>query len=230
MELLVPIPVDMDPDALAKELHVDRIGAWDPFQSAFEAAAETIAPRAGYTVQFVEERTGDGVVIDGVRFSSRVLSKNLEDVGRVFPYVTTIGDALELRLDSGRDLLENYYLDAISNMVLIRARTHLEEVLRRRFALGGLSFMSPGSLKDWPIQEQKPLFSFFDDAAHILGVTLAENCLMSPKKSVSGIYFPTSTHFFSCQLCPRVRCVGRKAPYSRELAEEYGIAQEKEAP
>lgn len=228
MEVLDPIPVELDADALGKALQVERTGGWNQFQSAFEAAVETIAPKAGYTTQYVEARSSDGVTIGGIYFQSRILGKNLEHVGRVFPYVTTIGAALELRLESMNDLLEKYYLDAIGNAALMQAREHLEETLRSRYALDGLSFMSPGSLEDWPIQEQKPLFSFLQGAVRAIGVTLTENCLMIPKKSVSGIYFPSKTTFYNCQLCPRHRCVGRKAPYSQRLAREYGIPGEKE--
>jgi len=42
-------------------------------------------------------------------------------------------------------------------------------------------------------------------------------------KSVSGIYFPTETRFYNCQLCPRDTCMGRKAAYSSELAAAYGV-------
>lgn len=225
MEVLDAVPIDLDVDALAQALHVKRTGAWGPFQSAFEIARHRIAAKAAYAIQYVEARSGDGVVIAGVCFKSRVLQKNLEDVRRVFPYVVTIGGALEEKADRVNDLLEKYYLDAIGNIALIHARESLEETLRSRFALDGLSFMSPGSLEDWPIEQQKPLFSFLDGVERSIGVNLTERCLMIPKKSVSGIYFPTETNFYNCQLCPRERCGGRKAPYNTELAAAYGISK-----
>ena len=51
--------------------------------------------------------------------------------------------------------------------------------------------------------------------------------LMLPRKSVSGIYFPSEVSFFSCQLCPRDRCDGRKAPYDETLAKQYGVLPDK---
>jgi hypothetical protein len=228
MEVLDPIPLTLNADALGQALQVERTGAWDQFRSAFEVAVESISPKAAYTIQYVDERTEDGVVIDGVHFRSRVLRKNLERVERVFPYVTTIGPSLEQWLTSMNDLLQKVYLDAIGNMALMEARQWLSETLHDRYAIDGLSFMSPGSLKDWPIEEQKPLFSFLDDAARAVNVTLTEACLMMPNKSVSGIYFPAKTTFYNCQLCPRDGCMGRKAPYSPELARAYGIPKERE--
>jgi hypothetical protein len=228
MEVLDPVPLDLDPKAIGETLQVERTGAWKPFQSAFEIARDSIAAKAVYAIQYVEAGTDDGVVIAGVCFNSRVLRKNLEGVGRVFPYVVTIGPALEQSVGKANNLLEKYYLDAIGNIALIRARKYLEVTLRSRFGLDGLSFMSPGSLTDWPIEQQKPLFSFLDGVEHAIGVSLTEHCLMIPKKTVSGIYFPTETTFYNCQLCPRINCIGRKAAYSEGLARKFGIIRKNE--
>jgi len=70
-----------------------------------------------------------------IRFTSRVLRKNLDKVGRVFPYIVTIGKGLEEKADDCSDLLEKYCLDALGNMALIKARKHLENHLRSRFAI-----------------------------------------------------------------------------------------------
>ena len=79
-------------------------------------------------------------------------------------------------------------------------------------------------MDDWPITQQKELFSLFGDVEELIGVTLTESCLMVPLKSSSGIYFPTEVTFETCQLCPREVCESRRAPYDRALAREYGIA------
>ncbi|MGQ9509722.1 MAG: hypothetical protein ACUVTN_10030 [Thermodesulfobacteriota bacterium] len=150
------------------------------------------------------------------------MRKNLESVGRAFPYVVTIGAGLEGRFGEFKDLFEQYYLDQIGNIALTKARKHLEEHLCATFALDRLSFMSPESLQDWPIEEQKPLFSLFKGAEELIGVRLNENLIMIPRKSVSGIFFPTDVTFLSCQLCQRGKCEGRKAPFNEKLAEEYG--------
>lgn len=86
--------------------------------------------------------------------------------------------------------------------------------------LGGTSTMAPGSLGDWPIQQQKPLFQLLGDTEAMIGVRLTESFLMLPSKSVSGIWFPTQTRFESCQLCPGQRCPNRRAPHAPELFEK----------
>jgi len=192
-------------------------------QALLEVAKPLISAQAVYRVCYIEQKLEDAVIIDGVHFGSRVLRKNLEKVGRVFPYVITIGTGLEQKADASKDLLEKYYLDQIGNIALSKARKHLEDYLRSKFALDGLSYMSPGSLADWPIEEQQPLFSILKGVEASVGVRLTESLLMIPRKSVSGIYFTTKVTFYSCQLCPRQQCEGRKARFDENLAKEYGI-------
>jgi hypothetical protein len=119
--------------------------------------------------------------------------------------------------------MEHYYLDVIGNIALTRARSFLADHLRSRFAIEGISYMSPGSLDDWPLEEQRPLFTILGDVTSSIGVTLNESLLMIPKKSLSGIFFPTEITFHSCQLCPRESCIGRRASYDEKLAREHGI-------
>ncbi|MBU1902228.1 MAG: vitamin B12 dependent methionine synthase [Proteobacteria bacterium] len=223
MEILEGIPIHLNPEEIGEKLLVNKTGNWDDFQSIFEIAETLISAKAAYEVRYVDEKLKDAVIIDGVRFVSRVMRKNLDKVGRVFPYVVTIGAGLEDRCKATDDLLEQYYLDTIGNIALVKARKYLDHELRSRFAFESLSFMSPGSLADWPIEEQKQLFLLFEGVERSIGVRLNDSCLMIPRKSVSGIFFPTEVTFYNCQLCPRDNCVGRKAGYNENLAREYGI-------
>jgi hypothetical protein len=222
VEILEQIPVSLEMTEVK-----DKLRARDPeqIQSLLMIAIPLVAPKAVYKISYIEEKIEDGVTIDGVRFRSQVLRKNMEKVGRVFPYVVTIGTRLEQEADTRSDLLEKYYLDVIGNIALSKARRHLEEHLRSRFAITNLSFMSPGSLADWPIEEQRPLFSILGDTELSIGVRITDSLLMIPRKSVSGIYFPTEVTFLNCQLCPRQSCEGRKARYNEDLAKKYGIVK-----
>jgi len=177
-------------------------------------------PKAVYRVAYVENKNGDSVEIDGVKFTSHVLRFNLDKLGRVFPYVATCGRELEEFSPADADILESFFLDMIKGMVTTFAVNFLAGHLKARYALGQVSHMNPGSLTDWPITQQKQLFSLFDDVEELIGVRLSENCTMYPLKSVSGICFPTEVRFENCQLCPRERCIGRRAPYSPEMAEQ----------
>jgi hypothetical protein len=220
MEKLEQISLDLDIKEVKDAL---RPTEGLQIQALLEVAKPLISAQAVFRVCYIEEKLEDAVIIDGIRLGSRILRKNLEKVGRVFPYVITIGARLEEKADASEDLLEKYFLDKIGNIALSKARRHLEDYLRSKFALDGLSYMSPGSLADWPIEEQQPLFSILKGAEASIGVRLTESLLMIPRKSVSGIYFPTEVTFYSCQLCPRQRCEGRKARFDENLAKEYGI-------
>ena len=217
------IPVSLDLEEIKRILHMEERGDWGPGQTLIETAQTLISARAAYKVCFIEAKREGLIVIDGIRLTSKVLRKNVDKVERVFPYVITIGNKVEEKARACEDLLEQYCLDAIGNVALNLAREYLEDHLRSTYALGGLSYMGPGSLHDWSIESQRPLFSILGDTEAAIGVRLEENSLMIPTKSLSGIYFPTETRFYTCQLCPKKGCEARKAAYDENLAKEYGI-------
>ena len=223
METLNQIPVRLPLGEIRRQLHLDKDKRWEELKMLVEEAKTLLDPKAAFKVSYISQKLENAVEIDGVRFTSRVLRKNLEEVERVFPYVITIGDTLKEKGSKSGDLIKAYYFDVIGNIALSAARQFLEKQLQSRYGLDGMSFMSPGSLTDWPIEEQKPLFSLFGAEENPIGVKLTKNLLMLPAKSISGIYFPTEVSFFSCQLCPRDKCPGRKAAYDHKLAEAYGI-------
>jgi len=227
MHVLENISIKLSPEKVIKGLRLnkERYSSSD-IQELIETAESLIRPKACYEVAYISEKGKDKVKIDGVIFSSRVLRKNLDEVERVFPYIITIGKSLEDKASSSNDLLKQYYLETMGDMVLGLIEKHLEKHLKKHYGLKKLSSMSPGSLKDWPITEQKPLFSLFRAEKDQIGVKLTEHMLMIPRKSISGIYFPTEVTFLSCQLCTREQCPARSAPYDEELKKKYGLDDE----
>ena len=226
MTILDDIPVTLELRHIKHRLGVREETGLERVQNLLERAKPLISPRALYRVCYIEKRPADGLLINGRPFKSRVLHKNCKGVKRVFPFVVTIGGDLESSVEACTDLVDKYYLDRIGTVALGMARTSLERHLQSIYALGGMSHMNPGSLADWPIEEQRPLFALLGDTEKAIGVRLGENLFMTPKKSVSGIFFPTEVRFESCQLCPRDRCEGRRAAYSETLARQYGIIGE----
>jgi len=220
MEILNPIAVQVDLGAIKKSAHVPE-GEEHRLQSLISAAHSMMTAKAVYKVSYIETKAEDSVMIDGVRFRSKVLRKHLDKVERVFPYVVTIGKGVEDLEKTSGDALEKYYLDLIGNAAVVKARDHLKSRLANRYGLGGLSYLGPGQLKDWPLEEQKPLFSLLGDVERAVGVTLSDSLLMIPRKSLSGIYFPTEIPFMACQLCPKESCPSRKARYDERLARKY---------
>ncbi len=218
------IPVQLDSEDILKKLHMDRKkGVRTDIHELVELAKSIITPRAIYGIAYISDKDKDTVSVGNTTFTSHVLRENVTSIGRLFPYILTIGKDLEDRSKSMK-LLNQYCLEEIGNIALRTARKYLEDYLKREYKITHLSSMSPGRLTDWPITEQKLLFSLFGDVESLLGVTLSDSMLMIPRKSVSGIYFPTEFHFESCQLCPKEKCEGRKAPYDDKLAESYSTS------
>ena len=227
MHVLNNISIKLSPEKVIKGLRLNREKhSSSDIQELIETAESLVRPKACYEVVYISEKGKDKVKIDGVIFSSRVLRKNLDEVERVFPYIITIGKSLEDKASSSNDLLKQYYLETMGDMVLGLIEKHLEKHLKKHYGLKKLSSMSPGSLKDWPITEQKPLFSLFRAEKDQIGVKLTEHMLMIPRKSISGICFPTEITFLSCQLCTREQCPARSAPYDENIKKKYGLDDE----
>ncbi len=223
MATLKNISINLSLDKVRRKLHMRPDSNLDQVRHLVETVQQLIKPKAVYTVCYIEEKSKDSVNVGGVRLHSRVLRKNLDGVERIFPYVISLGSKLGEKQNACGDLLENYYLDSIGNLALNAVRKQLKKHLQSEFALEKMSSMAPGSLSDWPIEEQGPLFKLLGDVEASIGVKLTHSLLMIPAKSISGFYFPTEVSFYSCQLCPRKRCESRKAKYDETLAGEYGI-------
>ena len=148
MEILEHIPVNLDLEEIRKRLHMGKSGDWSQVQTLVEESQSLISAKAVYKVCYIESKHEDAVTIDGRSLKSRVLRKNLNNVERIFPYVVTIGNRLEEKTRACTDLLKKYYLDTIGNVALNSTQKYLKDQFRSRYALNGMSCMSPGSLKD----------------------------------------------------------------------------------
>jgi len=227
MPVLENVTLFFSQDYLIKHLRLgNKADASAVVQDLIATAESLIHLKIFYTVFYIEGREGDSIRIDGQIFTSRVLQKNMEKVERVFPYIITIGSELESQASGLGDILKQYYLELTGDVALSLGKQHLEKHLKKGFGLEKVSSMSPGSLPNWPITEQTPLFALIGDTERLIGVRLTDSLLMIPRKSISGIIFPTETTFFSCQLCSRERCEGRKAPFDEALKAKYGLTNE----
>jgi hypothetical protein len=212
------IPLQFDLEQICRTLRMKEGSEQVGKLKGLLAEAQSIGkPKAFYRSAFIESRTEDQVVINGIVFTSRVLRVNLEKIHRVFPYATTCGMELEEWSRSFEDMLLKYWADVIKETALRTAVKYLQDHLVEHYHLGKMSRMNPGSLADWPLPEQRPLFGLLGSGPGLIGVHLTDSFLMLPIKSVSGICFPTEVSFESCRLCPRENCVGRRAPYDQNL-------------
>ncbi len=225
MEVFNSIPVDLEPSKVLKFIRMRDSNQQieKMVQELVEVTCSIAKPKVVYKVSYVDDRDGDTVTIDGVKFTSRVLRINLHQVERVFPYIATCGTELGEIAVPSNDVMKSFCFEEIKIMVLRSAVDYLSNHLTEHYALGKMSRMSPGAgpLESWPVAQQKELFSLFGDVEELIGVRLTKSCVMVPLKSVSGIYFPTEIKFESCQLCQREKCIGRRVSYDPELAKKY---------
>ncbi len=218
--VLDEIPFDPDIDALAEQLHVPSDSARRVELRSMVSEAQALAkPKALYRAVSMEAQGDDYVVLDGTKLTSRVISVNLRDVRRVFAFVATCGIELEDWTRSQGSLLHRFQAEVIAGMALTAARQELRQHLKSRFDPGPLSEMNPGSLPDWPLPQQRPLFDLLGDPEAAIGVQLLDTYLMKPGKTTSGVLFPAEVEFYNCQLCTREDCSGRRAPYNPDLYE-----------
>jgi len=210
-----------DFDALTKILRLDRHPKYRDSLATLVHEAQAIArPKAFYRVAPIEDRGSDFVVVDGVPLTSRVLRVNLAQTQRVFLFAATGGVELDEWAAAIDDMLYNYYATIIAEAALRQAIEAVYSHIEDTFRPGHSAVMHPGSLNDWPIQQQKPLFSLLGEVTASTGIRLLDSGLMQPTKSVSGIRFATDDAFESCMLCPLEDCPSRRAPYDESLYEK----------
>lgn len=216
--VLQDIPFNLDIPALLKRLRIDARPEYaERCARLAREAAPRARPKGAYRLVYVDSKTEDAVVVAGVTLRSRILRVNLGDAHRIFPFVVTCGVELEAWSHTITDMLERFWVDTIMEDALRVAFEALTEDMTRRYQLGQTAMMNPGSLADWPIEQQTGLFQLLGDTSHQIGVRLTESLLMVPVKSASGLRFPTDKRFENCQLCPRDPCPNRRAPYDPSL-------------
>lgn len=219
--VLDPAPFRMDIEALLKAVRMPPDSEELPRLRELAAQAERVArPKAVYRPAFIDAKGEDSVTVEGHTFTSRILRVNLEAAHRVFGYVATSGMEIEAWSLTLGDPLEEFWADVMKRQALAAASEAFDRHFTAHFGAGKTARMNPGSLEDWPMAEQRPLWELIGDPTRLIGVTLKESFLMVPIKSVSGIRFPTEVTYENCQLCPRAACPGRRAAYEPQLYEQ----------
>ena len=213
-----PLAFSLDVPALCERLRVRAPHREEIGRLAAEAMS-VARPQVLYKLAFIQAKGDESITADGITFTSRVLRVNLDALHRFFVFAGTAGRELEAWADSKHEMLTHFYADAINEAVLHAAMTGFVAQLTERFQLASTAVMNPGSLTDWPLSEQRPLFALLGDVRSAIGVELTDSLLMVPRKSVSGILFVAEETFASCQLCPRHDCPNRRAPYDAGLFE-----------
>ena len=209
--LLDDIPCVLDPAAAAVKVGLQPAGEdFEEIVSLF-ASAPRPRPKACYAVVPAHVE-GDRVRLGDEVFVSALLAENVAGQEWVCPYLATCGRELFDWARGVDDPFLRYAAEEALAQALVAARNALDAAFAGVFAGEKTAVMNPGSLAEWPIAEQKPLFRLMAAGASGLGVVLGDSLLMIPNKSVSGICFKNAHGYVNCRLCPRENCPNRRAP------------------
>jgi hypothetical protein len=218
------IPLDIRTEQLCPIVRIQSNSTLaERLDSLLRAAVKHARPKVAYKLSAVEHEDDHAVLLDSVRFHSKVLQVNLKKCRRAFPFVATSGLELDAWSKTITNTLESFWADTINMLALGLALESFKKEIAKRFKTSTTSTMNPGSLEDWPLSEQHNLFLLLGQSCDAIGVRLTPNALMVPLKSVSGIEFESGEKFYNCQLCPREKCPGRRAAYDEHL---YGTKYE----
>ena len=144
--------------------------------------------------------------------TSELMASLSADTNFAFPFLVTEGPEAA-KWGGGLSEADRNIGYVLRETAVLQMRLALEERIREEFDLGTVSYMSPGSIKEWPLDEQRPLFDLLAPLPRRLGATLLKSGFVSPPYSTTGIFFKTREKFYNCSLCPREECPNRKAAY-----------------
>lgn len=215
--ILYTAPVSYPEEALFKALKME----FDPDREETDIvmelreAAMTIAnPKAIYK-ECAVNAVKEGILLDGILFTHPLLAKKLSKQPIVYPYALSCGTELEGWSQSFSDPLEAYIADGIKIFTLYQFMGEFRQYIKSTCFHGGtFSALNPGSLGEWPIEGQVPLFRLLGDAESKAGITLTKDYLMVPTKASSGIFFASETEYHNCSHCPRLDCPNRRSEFT----------------
>ncbi len=217
----IPLDVDVGKILAQMKIHGDSKRYENGVRAALESLRPVARPKALYKVGCVENKTGETLEIDGVTFTSQLVTTNLDKIDSVFVCVVTVGTEVE-SVPQPADVFQRFCQDAAKNAFLFTASTYLADYLKKRYHIRGqITRLNPGETASFPIDQQRNLFAILGEVQKLIGVTLTENCALVPVKSHSGIYYSSETEFISCRLCTNQRCMGRRAAYEPALARTF---------
>lgn len=186
-----------------------------------EEAYGFIRPSCSYQLMDIKRIRRPRVTLENgitTTITSEVLSWVLYPCQQAVIFVSSIGHGLEERVSQlmkEGEILKPTILDAIGSEAAEKTACHLQEIVRELATSNGAEITlrySPGYC-DWDITQQRILFEVMDSAP--MGVSLNKECLMMPRKSLSGIIGlgwgeKRRLRLSPCQFCTKQDCKNRR--------------------
>lgn len=181
---------------------------------------EILRPEALYMERDIKKIGHDTLILnDNITFKSSRLIHAVKKCQKVIVFLVTIGKMLDQKIKTlmnQKRLTEAYLLDSIGSVAVEEAVADLQgiidEDLQSHHKKTSLRF-SPGYC-DWKLEEQKKIFYILDTA--LIDVELSPSCLMSPRKSISGIFGIGNERDMKddktnpCYSCELENCIARR--------------------
>ncbi|MDD5132455.1 MAG: hypothetical protein PHH44_07340 [bacterium] len=148
-----------------------------------------IDPRLEYKILPILDNNGEKVKLPTLMIANRNIARLLKPAEKVVFFSTTIGPDLELKIDqlfSAGEPTKAVILDAVGSEA-IEVLTDAVQVTVTQKA-GSYQFtprFSPG-YGDWPLKMNKAILKLL--AAKTLGIAISSKYMLSPQKSVTGIW------------------------------------------
>ena len=173
----------------------------------------------GYLVADIEKlNVKDGILMIGQHELNlgRQVCGYIKESTQVALFLCTAGEdftRMTNALNEQGDIMEAYILDAIGSLTVENAMAKIQENLRLSFKTDRLKISnrySPGYC-NWPLSDQKALFELIGNNS--TGISLSDSCLMTPRKSVSGIIGIGKNlkhQEYGCKICSNTSCMYRK--------------------
>jgi cobalamin-dependent methionine synthase I len=148
-----------------------------------------VYPGLKYKILPVLDNNGEKVKLSALVIKNKNIARLLKDAEKTVLFVTTIGSALEKeinRLFSAGEPTKAVILDAVgSEAVEVLTDTVQEALTQQAGPYRPTPRFSPG-YGDWPVNENKAILRLL--AAQTIGVKMSAQCMLSPQKTVTGIW------------------------------------------
>lgn len=195
------------------------------FDEALALARALMEPRAVVRWLAVTREDADLIEAGGATLRIPRVRQSWGAVEHVVAALCTIGDRLERRvaeLWEARELPLAAMLDSVGSGAVESLAEYVNDALCQEGLARGLRVtnrISPG-YADWDVTQQRELFGLC--AGDAIGVSLNEECFMTPVKSISllagaGARASVDHYFSQCARCWMRDCAYRRAPARRTV-------------
>lgn len=170
-----------------------------------------VQPKGVWRECVVEHVDEHGMVINGITFCGELFWGRIEEGQTLYPYIVTCGREVLPWYDRYRaNMLHQFWAECMMEDAMNCAYDAVRASIGEKIKNKNVCDWNPGSLPEWPLEEQRKLFAILGEGSKNIAVELTDQLLMLPEKSLSGIYLESGESFHNCKLCSKANCINRR--------------------